>query len=79
MFNITHINGKPNQYDQKQYILTSESDVDKLPRMNIRGTQEITNDSTVNEPCAVGSTALVCTTGNIDVFMLTPDNEWLKM
>ena len=79
MFSITQINGKPNQYDQKQYILTDASDVAKLPRIGIYGTQDAGNDSTVNNPCAVGSTALVCSDTAIDVYMLTPDNKWIKM
>ena len=32
MFKITSIGGKPNSYSQKEYLLTSISDLDKLPK-----------------------------------------------
>lgn len=79
MFKINTINGKPNAYNQKEYLLTDVADLDKLPKYGIRGTQADPMDSVADEPCAYGSTAMVCTGTSTDVYILTPDNEWTKM
>ena len=78
-FKITGINGKPNSYSQKEYLVTNADDINKLPRVGIRGTQEAENDTVVNEPCAVGSTALLVTGIVTEAYILTPNNEWVKM
>lgn len=78
-FKIIGANGKPNSYLQKEYLLTNAEDVSKLPRVGIKGTQEICNDTVTNDPCAVGSTALVVTGAVTEAYILTPDNEWVKM
>ena len=79
MFKITSIGGKPNSYSQKEYLLTDISDIDKLPKYGIRGTLNDPNDTVVDEPCAYGSTAMVCTGSLTAVYILTPNNEWVKM
>lgn len=78
-FDIMEIGGKINSAIQKQYILNSASDIGKLPKSGIRGTQIVDNDSSINDPCAFGSTAIVCTGTETDVYILTPDNEWTLM
>ena len=79
MFKITSIGGKPNSYSQKEYLLTDSSFIDKLPKYGIRGTLNDPNDSVSDEPCAYGSTA-VCVDGtSTEVYILTPNNEWVKM
>ena len=79
MFKITSIGGKPNSYSQKEYLLTDSSFIDKLPKYGIRGTLNDPNDSVSDEPCAYGSTAMVCK-GNIkEVYNLNSNNEWEKM
>ena len=79
MFKITAVNGHPNDYEQKDFLLTDVADLDKLPKVGVYGTQDETVDSTANQPCAVGSTAMVCTGISTDVYILTPNNEWVKM
>lgn len=79
MFKITSIGGHANSYSQKEYLLTSISDLDKLPKYGIRGTLNDPNDTVVDEPCAYGSTAMVCTGSTTEVYILTPNNEWVKM
>lgn len=79
MFKITAINGKPNAYNQKEYLLTDISDLDKLPKYGIRGTLNDPQDSVADEPCNFGSTAMVCTGSLTEVYILTPNNEWVKM
>ena len=78
-FKIIGANGNPNSYLQKEYLLTNAEDVNKLPRVGIKGTQEICNDTVTNDPCAVGSMALVVTGTVTEAYILTPDNEWVKM
>jgi hypothetical protein len=78
-FKIIGVNGGANSYLQKEYLLTNAEDVSKLPRIGIEGTQEICNDTVTNYPCAVGSTALVVTGAVTEAYILTPDNEWVKM
>lgn len=79
MFKITEINGKPNSYSKKSFLLTSPDDLDKLPKVGVKGTQNSPDDSVVDEPCAVGSEALLVYNGLTEVYILTPDNEWVKM
>ena len=75
------INGKRNQYAYKEYLCDSEEDIAKLPRIGIKGTMEVENgDNTTNEPCSVGSLALVCLgDGNSIPYILRPSNEWVKL
>lgn len=75
---ITAINGRPN-YNQKEYLLTDASQIDLLPRYGIRGTQNDPNNTIVDEPCGYGSSAMVCSGGFTEVYILTPDNEWVLM
>ena len=79
MFKITSIGGHANSYSQKEYLLTDISDIDKLPKCGIRGTLNDPNDSVADEPCAYGSTAMVATGSLTEVYILTPNNEWVKM
>lgn len=79
-FKITKINGQPNSVDTKEYICQSENDIKKLPRYGIRGTQEEKNDTVSNNPCAIGSTAIVCGANvSTKVYILAPDNEWVEL
>ena len=79
MFKITSIGGHANSYSQKEYLLTDILDLDKLPKYGIRGTLNDPNDSVSDEPCAYGSTAMVCTGSLTEVYILTPNNEWVKL
>ena len=80
MFKITHINGVPNQYALKEFILGDLDDVEKLPKAyGVRGSMNDPNDSTIDEPCAIGSTAIYADGSVVEVFILTPNNEWVKM
>lgn len=75
---ITAINGQANATDTKEFLLTSVDEVLLLPKYGIEG-QLVTNDTVTNKPCAIGSTAMVCTGTSTEVYILTPDNEWTKM
>lgn len=66
--------------DVNEYICSEESDVAKLPRVYIAGTQEDDDENDAdNAPCWYGSIALVCTGDSTSVYALTPDNQWTKM
>ena len=78
-FSITTYNGVPNSKETKEYLCTSTSDLAKLPREGIRGTQNLEDETVNDDPCAIGSTAMVCTGTSTDVYILTPDNEWTLM
>lgn len=74
---ITSVDGKLN-LTTKDFLLTSQDEVLKLPKDGIKGTLD-TDDETLNKPCAYGSTAMVCTESLTEVYILTPNNEWVKM
>lgn len=66
-------------YNHKEYLLTDISQLDLLPKYGIKGTINDPNDSDANEPCAYGSTAMICNGSSTVVYILSPDNEWVKM
>lgn len=76
-YKITVINGQVNSSDTKEFICQNTDDIAKLPRYGIQGTQELENDTVSNQPCAIGSKAIVCSTS--DVYILSPDNTWVKL
>lgn len=76
------INGKPNSSSLREYIVDTTDDIALLPRYGVKGTMNVDIlDKTSNEPCAIGSTALVCKNANntSEVWMLSPSNEWVKL
>lgn len=78
--NIIKINGQPNSSIQKDYICDSIEDIAKLPRHGVYGTIKDTTDDSINAPCAIGSTALVCNgESGSSVYILSPSNEWVVM
>lgn len=78
MVKITQINGKPSNYLQKQFLLSSLDDLSKLPRVGVRGNVKDENDSSTDEECAYGSTAQVVVNGVLKHYILTPDNKWVE-
>jgi len=76
-YKIIAINGQINSSDLKEFICQDENDITKLPRYGINGTQESEYDTVSNQPCAIGSKAIVCSTSN--VYILSPDNAWVKL
>ena len=78
---IMTVGGKTNSALQKEYICDSIADIDKLPKDGIRGTFEDLANPSINDPCEIGSTALVCegSNGLATVFILSPSNEWKEM
>lgn len=76
---IIEINGKPNYYSQKQYLLNDIDEIHNLPRVGFKGKINDPNDTVINEPCAFGSTAVVCTGSSTEVYILNSDNNWTKM
>lgn len=75
---VTEINGHVVKSNTKDFLLTSRSDVDKLPKMGIEGTLDL-DEPDINEPVACGSSALVKEGGTIYTFILFPDNEWTEL
>lgn len=75
-FKITKINDRSNSIDTKEFLCQTPDDVLKLPRNGINGTQDLIDDTVSNAPCAIGSTALVCSTAK--VYILAPDNTWIE-
>lgn len=78
-FEIIGVGGVPDSSIQKDYLLTDVSDIAKLPRVGVKGVLENASDTVSNDPCAYGSTALLVTGARTEVYILTPDNEWVKM
>lgn len=78
MVKITQINGKPSAYLQKCFLLSSVSDLQKLPKVGVYGTTHDPSDSSTDEPCSYGSTAQVVVNGVLKHYILTPDNEWVE-
>nr|DAL67428.1 MAG TPA: hypothetical protein [Caudoviricetes sp.] len=75
---ITAINGQANSSDTKEFLLTTTDEIKLLPKNGIEGTL-ITDETVINKPCAIGSTAMVVNSVSTEVYILTPDNEWVKM
>ena len=72
------VNGKPNSFSVREYIVDTTDDIALLPRYGVNGTMNVdASDSYSNDPCAIGSTALVCNTS--EVWILSPSNEWVKL
>lgn len=65
----------------KTYDCTSESDVAKLPKNGVEGTQVLGTkyDEINNAPCGFGSTALIATGTTTLVYRLMPNNQWCKL
>lgn len=75
---LTSINGKLTASQYREYLCDSESDIALLPKCDVRGNlTKDTSDIMSNDPCAIGSKALVCATG--DIWILSPSNEWVKI
>lgn len=79
--NIMAIGGRVNSANQKEYIVDSVADIEKLPKDGIRGTFENPADPSINDPCEIGSTALVCegSSGASAAYILSPSNEWKEL
>lgn len=74
---ITKINGQCNSSGTREFLVSSAQDITKLPRYGVKGTLD--GDTVVNAPCAIGSTALVATGTTTEVYILSPNNTWVKM
>ncbi len=60
-----------------EYLCSSIADIDKLPKYDIPGTQE--GDAFHNVPCGFRSTAMVCDGASTEVYILNPENNWVKL
>lgn len=65
-------NGHPTRSDIKQFLCMTVDDINGLPREGVYGTLDADHPED-NEPCGIGSTAIVKTG---EMFMLWSDNEW---
>lgn len=70
---VIEINGNPARTDIKRFMLLTVDEVSKLPRQGINGTLNDTDDPNKNDPCGIGSEAIVKTG---EIYMLWPDNTW---
>ena len=75
---IISVNNHDVDYNRKEYFLTSVSQVDLLPKKNIKGKLDDREDSSINDECAYGSVAKVIVNGVMKHYILTPDNEWTE-
>lgn len=60
-----------------EYICSSQDDIAKLPKFNVKGTQAGTDFD--NVPCGISSTAMVCDGVATTVYILNPENNWVKL
>ena len=69
----------PHNLATKSYICEDDSDIAKLPRYNIEGTQVLNdgNDRIDNEPCNYGSSATVISP--FSGYVLSPNNTWKQL
>ena len=79
MFAITKVRGKENSSCHREFLLTSLDDLDKLPRHKVRGMQNDSENPEYDDPCAIGSEAMVVTGTDTYMYILTPDNQWTPM
>lgn len=77
MTTITKVSGQCNATNTREFLLSSADDISKLPKSDVKGTFK--DDTTLNAPCAIGSTALVATGTTTEVYILSPNNTWVKM
>lgn len=73
MFNIIQIGNDINTRKIRQFIADKNTDIDKLPRINTRGTQ-VTNEEALNEPVSSGSKCFVIESS--ENYILGNDNTW---
>lgn len=78
-FSVIKVGGRENSSIHREYLCDTVADVAHLPKYKIRGTLK-TSDSSLNDPCAIGSTALVCDdNGSSAVYILNNANQWVKL
>ena len=70
---IIEINVNPALTYIKRFMLLTVDEVSKLPRQGIKGSLDDTDDPNKNDPCGIGSEAIVKTG---EIYMLWPDNTW---
>ena len=70
---IIKINGSPARNDIKRFMLDSVDEINKLPRQSVYGTINDINDPGINDPCGIGSEAVIKTG---EIYLLWPDNQW---
>lgn len=67
------VGGNPARSDITQFMCLTVDEISKLPRHGIPGTLDDSDDPEINEPCGIGSEALVKTG---EIYLLWPDNDW---
>lgn len=71
----------PDKNGINEYLCSSASDIAKLPKLNVEGTQQLNDghDEFNNTPCGYKSTAMVCDGTGTTVYILNPENNWVQM
>ena len=73
MFSITKVGNDINTRQIREFIADKSTDIDNLPRQNIRGIQNAKEDP-LNDMVSAGSKCFVIETS--ETYMLGNDNEW---
>ena len=73
MFSITKVGNDINTRQIREFIADKSTDIDNLPRKNIRGTQD-TNEDPLNDIVSAGSKCFVIETS--ETYMLGNDDVW---
>lgn len=76
-FGVTKVNSYPVHSNLKEFICQSEADISTLPTSTTYGTQADVGDESINDPCAIGSTAII--PNPLTMYVLSPDNTWQKV
>lgn len=73
MTTLKTIGEKPARSDIKQFMCMTVDEINKLPRQGLPGTLDDTDWPGINDPCGIGSEAIVKTG---EIYLLWPDNNW---
>ena len=77
MFSITKVGNEVSSREVREFIADLLSDVEKLPHIDTRGTQNAIHDDGLDDPVHAGSTCFVIE--NSSVWMLGNDDVWREI
>ena len=70
---LKEVGGNPARSDIKQFMCLTVDQISKLPRQGVPGTLDDSAEPELNNPCGIGSEAIVKTG---EIYLLWPDNQW---
>ncbi len=74
MFSVTKVGNEISSRYVREFIADTVADINKLPRIDIRGTQNLIEDDGIDDPVHAGSSCIVLEDSS--VWMLGNDNIW---